>query len=278
MARVAVFGAGSVGSAIAHRLAERSRVDDVLLIDDAPAVAAGKALDIRQSGPISRADTSVDATADPLAAVGAAAIVLADDTVSGFWDGDRGLRLIERLMRAGASGPFVFAGPSQIALLETVVRELHLPADRIVATSASAVESIARSLVAIELGETGAAVTLTGRPPQCVVAWAAATIGGTLVSERVAPHRLLAISQALPRFWPPGPQAVAAATVPAIEALIAGSRRLIPAVTMLDGELGVRGRAGLMPVELGHGRVLRRVPPSLTPQERTEAVSSLLRD
>jgi malate dehydrogenase len=276
MSLAAVFGAGSIGSAIAHRLAERGRVSDILIIDDNPRIAEGKALDILQSGPIAGSDTRLLAAGDALAAAGASVVVLADDTVNGPWDGERGLALVAQLIRAGAAAPFVFAAPSQLPLMEAAARELHAAPDRLIGTAASAIEPIVASLVNIELGETGTVVSVVGRPPALVVGWSAATIGGSLVSERVPAHRLLAISQSLPRFWPPGAQAIAAPTARVVEALIAGSRRLLPAVTMLDGELGVRGRAGLLPLELGRGRVLRRVVPSLSPQERTETVTGLM--
>ena len=277
MTRVAIFGAGPIGSAIAHRLAERSRVTDVLFVDDNTRVAEGKALDIRQCNPIGGSNTQLSATADPLGATGADVIVLADDTVNGPCHGERGLALMARLQRAGVGAPFVFADPSQLTLLETTARELHVPADRLIGTAASAMEPIVASLVNIELGLTGARVSVSGRPPAFVIGWTAAAIDGALVTDRVAPHRLLAISQALPRLWPPGPQAIAAASTGVIEALILGSRRILPALTVLDGELGVRGQAGLCGVELGRGRVLRRLVPSLSPQERTEAVTAIMR-
>jgi hypothetical protein len=275
MSFVAIFGAGPVGAAIAQRLAERGRVRDVRFVDENPSIAEGRALDLRQCGPIGRNDTRLSAEADPLAAAGADVIVLADDTAKGVWDGERGLALIDRLIRAGTAAPFVFAAPSQTALIETAARELHVAADRLIGTAASAVEPMIASLVSIELGQSGASVSVTGRPPAFVVAWSAATIGGALVSERVPPHRLLAISQAVGRLWPPGPQAVAAPTALVVEGLINGSRRLLPALTILDGELGVRGRAGLLPLELGRGRVIGRSVPSLSPQERTETVTKL---
>lgn len=272
---VAIFGAGATGSAIAQRLAERARVGDVLLIDDNAAVAAGKALDIRQSGPVTHTDVKLSGTSEPLSAVGADVIVLADDTASGPWDGDRGLRLLERLLRSGTNGPFVFAAPSQLALMETSVRELHIAPDRLVGTAASAIAPIVASLVNIELGQTGTRVTVTGRPPSFVVGWSAATVGGALVTDVVPPHRLLAISQSLPKLWPTGPQAAAAPAALVIEALVAGSRRMLDAVTILDGEFGLRGRAALLPLEIAQGRVVRRGTPSLSPQERTEMITKL---
>lgn len=277
MTTAAIFGAGSIGSAIAQRLAERNRVSDILLIDDNAAIAAGKALDIRQAGAVTGSDTKLSAASDPLAAAGAGVIVFADDSSGGPWDGDRGLRLVERLLRAGSAAPFVFATASQLALMETSARELHVATDRLVGTAAAAIEPIVRSLVNIELGRTGTHLCVTGRPPSFVVGWSAATIGGSLVTDLVPAHRLLAISQSIARLWPPGPQAVAAATSLVIEALLCGSRQSVPALTILEGELAVRGRAGLLPVDLGGGRVLRRHTPSQSPQERTETVSSLMR-
>jgi malate/lactate dehydrogenase len=50
MYKVAIFGAGDLGGALARALATAGVVGRVTLIDDAHQVAAGKALDIRQSG------------------------------------------------------------------------------------------------------------------------------------------------------------------------------------------------------------------------------------
>jgi hypothetical protein len=76
-------------------------------------------------------------------------------------------------------------------------------------------------------------------------------------------------------LWPPGPQTIAAPTAAIVEALIDGSRRLHQAVTVLDGELGMRGVAAMLPVELGDRRVLGRSVPTLSPVERTEMLTAL---
>jgi malate dehydrogenase len=269
------LGAGAIGAAVAHRLAERARVREVVLIDDNAQIAAGKALDIRQSGPISGSDTIISGHGDALAVTAADVIVIADDTAGGEWQGERGLALIQRLHRAGASGALVFAGPSQHALMETVARELKLPDDRMVGTAASAMAAAARALVHIETGRTGAQVTIAGRPPKFTVAWSSATIGGALVADHVPAHRLLSMSQTLARLWPPGPQAIAAPTALVVEALITGSREPIPVLAVLDGEYDGRGITGVLQLEFGNGRIQRRSLPSLSPQERTEAATSI---
>jgi malate dehydrogenase len=275
MSEAAILGAGPIGSAIAHRLAEQNRLRDVHLIDGGASIAAGKALDILQSGPIGKYDTRVSGSDDVLSAATAGVVILADDTTGGEWDGDRGLDLIRRVLRAGSTAPFVLAGPKQLWLMETAARELKLPHDRILGTAASALPPTIASLIGIELGETGANVTVTGRPPSFVINWTAATIGGALLTDRVPAHRLLAISNSLPRLWPPGPQAIAAPTAAIVEALLHGSRHLHQALTILNGELGATGPAAMLPLELGRGRVLGRLIPSLSPQERTETLNSI---
>ena len=273
--RTAILGAGPIGSAIAQRLAERERVREIRLIDDAAGAAAGKALDIRQAGPIGGYDTTVEGTPDVLAAAGADVVVFADSVADGEWDGDRGLTLVQQLVRAGSTAAFVFAGPRQTWLMEAAARELHVAADRLLGTAASALPSMVAALLHAETGEAGANVNVTGRPPASVIAWSAATMGGRLVTECVPAHRLLAMSQALTKLWPPGPQSIAAPTALVVEALGSGSRTPLPAAALTNGEWGASGVVALMRVDLGNGRVLRRLIPAQSPQERTETENAI---
>jgi malate dehydrogenase len=279
MSTVAILGAGPVGASVAQTLARRARVRDVRLIDQAVGVATGKALDILQSGPVEGYDTRVSGQGDILAAVGAGVIVIADSHESGEWEGDRGLTLIRQLLAAGATGPFVFAGSQQTWLMEAASRELGLPVDRVVGTAAAALTGAVRGLVALEVNGSGADVALvvTGRPPAFVVAWSSATVGGALITDCVPAHRLVAISQQVKGLWPTGPYAIASATAPVVEGLLSGTRTHVPAMTIVDIEWGVRGRAALLPVTLGNGRVLARHTPSLSPQERVELMNALAR-
>jgi malate dehydrogenase len=273
----AILGAGPIGAAVAHRLAERGRLHRILMVDREADVAAGIALDIQQSGPVSGFETRLSATSEILAAAAADVVVLADQSGDVAWDHDEGLAAVERLLRAGAMGPLVFAGPTQHRLMEACYRDLEVSRDRLVGTAPSALIGAVRSLVGLELDVSSVELVLVGRPPAFVVGWTAATVGGTLVSERLAAHHLLAISHAVPRLWPPGPRAIGSATAPVVEALRFGSHRLHAALTILDGELGARGVAVMLPLELGHGRVQARIIPSLSDQERTALMNGLAR-
>src|ERR1019366_8125314 len=103
MSLVAIVGAGEIGGSAARALAARGRVTAIRLIDEQPNVAAGKALDLRQAGPISGSDTSLDGATDLAAAAGAAAIVLADpaSTPGQAWSGESALALVRRIARLG---------------------------------------------------------------------------------------------------------------------------------------------------------------------------------
>ncbi len=245
------------------------------MVDGSAAVAAGKMLDIRQAGPIERSDVPVTTGDDVLSVTGADTIVIADDSVAGPWEGERGLALVQQLQRAGTRAAFVFAAPGHVWLMERCYRELGLTADRLIGTAPSAIVGAVRALAGLELGLSSVHLTVVGRPPALVVGWSAASADGSLVTDRVAPHRLLAISNALPKLWPPGPYAIGAATAEVVEALGWGTRRLLPALTILDAELGVRGTAVMLPLELGRHRVISYVMPSLSPQEHTEMIGGL---
>jgi malate dehydrogenase len=271
----AILGAGPLGATIAHYLAERARFDEVRLIDERESVAAGKALDIRQTGPIDGFDTRVTSAGDVLAAAGASVVIVADQVDGGEWRGDAALALVGRLMRGGLTAPLVFAGADATWLIEAAAAELHVPADRMVGTAASALVGTVRAFTALEVGASGVdvSVTVVGRPGSFVIGWSSAVIGGALVADRLAAHRMLAISDSLRKFWPPGPQSVAAPTARVAEALAFGSRRLHQATALASeatvaAGLGTRGRALMLPLSLGSGRILGQVPPTLSPQEK----------
>ncbi len=268
---VTIMGAGSIGGALAQRLAERERIGEIRLIDEAAGAATGKALDIRQSGPVLHSDVRLTAASDVLAGAGASVIVIADAFAEGEWTGERGVDLVEKVLRAGSTAPLVFAGPNQVALMETCAAKLGVSANRMIGTASSAVVGAVRALVSADTDVSGVdvSVTVAGRPPGFVIGWSAATIAGSAIAERLPAHRMLAISAMIGRLWPPGPYAIASATSLAIEGLISGSRRRHQAMAILAGEFGARGIAAMVPLELGHGRILSRSVPTLSPQERT---------
>jgi malate dehydrogenase len=185
---VAIVGAGPLATALASTLAARGRVRHVRLIDDAGTVAAGKALDVRQSTPVLGSDVSIDATADIAAAADADAIVIAD----------------ARRPRRGVGGragpgarrpPPPTPAPRSSArrasvLVERGVTEVRLPWTRILGSASIAFDAAARAVVAeaAETAPSAVALGLAGLPPsRLVVGWSASSIDGVPAETRLAP-------------------------------------------------------------------------------------------
>jgi malate/lactate dehydrogenase len=302
MSFVAIIGAGELGAAVAARLAARDRAGEVRLVDPAGGgtIAAGKALDIQQSGPIEGFRTRVTAEADVRAAAGARVVIVADGAgASKEWQGDEGLSLIRQLWAVAERDRTVFlcAGAAHRQLIERSVAELKVDPRRICGSAPGALESAIRALVAADVDGSpdDVRLELTGTPPRrAVIGWSAATIRGASVTSALPAHRLQAIADHVPALWPPGPYALASAAARVVEALAAGSLRRHTCYVALttdftdntttdsadSGELANllrsgRGRVLAMPVRLGVGRVEAILEPSHSPQERTRLETAL---
>ena len=275
MSFVAIVGAGPIGGALAHKLASRSRVGEVRLIDPAGAIARGKALDILQSSPIEGFSTRVTAADSIYAAAGAAAIVIADQaTEQEEYGGETGLALVKQLAAIEDKAPLVFAG-SQRELMSRATGELRLPASRVIGSAPYALESALRAMAGVMLDGSGVEVTLrvVGVPPNhAVVAWEEATTHGQPITSELPPHAIAALSARISSLWPPGPYALGSAAARVAEAIANGSRRRYSCfVTTRPGTVIA------MPVEVGAAGVERIVEPSLTRLERTALETAMER-
>ena len=226
MSIIAILGAGTLGGALAHKLAGRDRVRAVRLIDPASDVAAGKALDIQQAGPVERFDTRVTA-GEIEAVIGATAVVFTGpvDTPEEDWQGEAALALLGRVAALTRRTPIVCAGASQGPLVAAGVRQLGLDRRRIFGSAPAALVSGLRALVALEAGVSPGevAINLLGVPPaHPVVTWSSATIRGYPLDETLSPPQLARLRPRIEHLWPPGPFVLAAAAARVVEALIDG--------------------------------------------------------
>lgn len=264
---IAIIGAGPLGGALAHKLAARSRVAEVRLIDAEASIARGKALDILQAGPVEGFGTAVTAQGTILAASGADAVVLADSTAGAEHAGEPALALVRQLAASGAGAPIVFAGAAQRELMSRCITELHLPPARIIGSAPMALASALRALSAVVLDASAVEISLNvvGVPPNhTVVAWQEATVSGQPLPDVMGAHEIAMLSARIGGLWPPGPYALASAAARVVEAVCSGSRRQYSCFV----DRG-RGRIAAMPVELQRGGIKRIIEPVLTSQERT---------
>ena len=305
MSIVAVVGADELGGSIAHKLAGRGRCAAVRLIDPAGGIAAGKALDIQQAGPVEGFHTQVTAHDDLDAAGGADVVVIAgpaepaeltgltgltgaaaaaaaaDGADAGRGD-DAALAALRRLRLVARHAVCVCAGVGQRGLVGRAVAELGMPRRQVLGTAPAALQSALRAIVALELRCSAADVSLAvlGAPPdRLVVPWSAATARGCPLNHLLEPPRLARLRDRARLVWPPGPYALASVTARACEAVTAGAGpRALSCFAVLDGELGMRQATAAVTVELGPTGVTRILEPALTVQERVQLETALEAD
>lgn len=281
MARVAIVGAGELGGALAHKLAARGRIGSVCLIDASRGVAAGKALDIRQSGPIERFGTRVTAGAID-AVVGAGVVVVADPAAPADGEGPGNpsaepAALMERIAGLTGSTPIVCADAPAGRLVAWSVRELGIGRTRIVGSAPEALAAGLRALIALEADISPAQVavqvlgTLPGHP---VVAWSGASVGGGPLEERLSLSALARVRARVDRLWPPGPYALASAAAGVVEALASGGSRRVFTCCVADGSRRLAS-APAVPVTLDAGGVDAVAAPALSPSERVQLDNAL---
>ncbi|MEO5742254.1 MAG: hypothetical protein ABIS29_16835 [Vicinamibacterales bacterium] len=273
MSLVAIIGAGEIGGAVARALASRARVDAVRLIDDKESVAVGKALDLMQSGPISRSDTRLDGTADLAAAAGASAIVLADPVGAAEWSGEAALAVLRRLKAGGHldRSVLICAGATQHTLMQQGFDQLGLSRRRVIGSSPESLASTARALVAIEARAASHQVSLMviGRPPdRIVIPWSEASVAGHRVEALLTPPQFSQVERRLRGLWPPGPNALGTAAALFCESVVAGSRRIVSAFVSLDRDNGTKAPVCAWPVSIGPSGLERVTTPVLSSRDQ----------
>jgi malate dehydrogenase len=279
MRTVAIIGAGEIGGATAMALAAGDQASRVLLVDPAGEVAAGKALDIQQSGAIGGFHCSLSGTADETRVTGCGVCVIADRVGSfGEWRDDDGLAMLGRLTRYLGGVPIVFAGASQAGLLGAAARELLIPRARLIGSAPEALTSCVRAIVALEArcspGEVSLAVL--GRPPAgFVVPWSGAAVGGYPLERVVTQAQLARIAARVTHLWPPGPNALGAAAAMVAQAILSDCRRSFSVLSWLDGEFGARRVVGALPVRMSSGGIAAAETPEIGPREAVRLKSML---
>lgn len=273
MSTIAIIGAGAIGGALAQKLAARSRVEHIRLIDPDARVAEGKALDILQSGPVDAFSARISAAAHHTAAAGADAIVLADLASGGEIAGEAGLMLVKQLTAIESRAPLLFAGGAQRELMARSAAELHVRASRLVGSAPLALESAVRALAGalIDASPADVAVGIAGVPPSdAVIAWDAATAFNQPISRVLPPHQMAAVSARLPALWPPSPYSLGSAGARIAEAIARGSRRRYTCFALVDAAGIGRGIVAAVPVEFVKGGIGRTLDPALSRHERTQ--------
>jgi malate dehydrogenase len=282
MLDVAIVGAGELGGLVAHVLARRNAVAEIRLIDDSDEssrIAMGKALDIMQAGPVERFATRVSGSTDLARVGGAAVVVLADRVRGGEWQGEDGLRLLERLRGLASNAIVMCAGAGQRDLLELGVRELHMPRTRLFGSAPEALAAAARAIAALEADGSphDVALSVVGVPPnEIIVPWEEATIGGFAATRVLVEPARRRIAARVPLLWPPGPYALASVAARIVEAIVGRSRRSAVCFVGPDDSAGQRMRAAALPVRLGPRGIEAVMLPQLNARDRVALENAMM--
>lgn len=274
MSVIAIIGAGTLGGTLAHLVASHDLYREVRLIDDAGDVAAGKALDILQSGAIERFGTTVVGDSGASAAVGANVVILTGPAApDAEWDTGDGLDRLRRTAAFNRGALVICAGAGQRNLVERGVAEAGLDRRRLIGSAPEALRAALRAVVALDVACEASEVALTvlGAPPRhIVVPWSQATVGGLSIEAALAPARLRRLHARAAALWPPGPYALAAAAARVAASLATGNGRQVSCFIAVDGELGLRKQVLAAPVRLGARGAAHIVDPHLNARERSQ--------
>jgi malate dehydrogenase len=264
MIDVAIVGAGELGGSLAHVLARREIVRRIQLIDPAGQVAAGKALDIMQAGPVERFTTPVLGSPDISRVAGSGIVIVADSARSS--DAADPLLLLKQISQLASRAVVVCAGANGRDLVEQGVRELRYRRERLLGSAPEALAAAVRALVALQVNGSVRDVNLAlvGIPPaHAIVNWDDATVGGYRVRQLLSEPALRKLSAQVAALWPPGPHALAHATAETLAAICGISRRTLSCFVAPDDSTGLRTRTVALPVRLGMTGVISVDEPTL---------------
>jgi malate dehydrogenase len=269
---VAIIGAGDIGGALARELAALDLVSRIVIVDDLANVAAGKALDVAQSGPVDGYHTALSGTNDLAAVLGATAIVIADRASDpSEWQDDAGLAVLKRVAGLNQKAFIVCAGAKQASIIEKGVNEAGVARLRVFGSAAEALRSAVIAITAAEANAAPSDIALSvlGRPPQhVIVPWDEASIGGRCATNVLSAAQLARLDARVARLWPPGPYALASAATRLVQTAITRSPRVHAAQVAVTREEGTAGRSAMMPVTLQPSGIASLVEPSLSTRDR----------
>jgi hypothetical protein len=253
MATVAILGAGPLGGSAAFALASAGACRRIVIVDEAGDVAAGKALDVAQAGPLTRSDTRLSG-ADRIEEVAGADLVVVADRAGGGgeWQGEAGLAQIARLVQVSPGALIVLAGASQAWLAERAVIELGVALRRVVGSAPLALEGACRTLVALAAGSSPIDVALgvVGRPPRTwLPVWEQATVAARPLEQLLDAPAVRALEARCRVLWPPDVQALASAAAAVVKAWLSRSRRALTCLAVVPPD----ARALAVPVSFASG-------------------------
>lgn len=286
--KITVVGAGNVGGTTAQRLAEKN-LYDVILVDIAPGVPQGKALDISQAGPVCGYNSRVVGTNGYEETAGSSiAVITSGMPRKPGMSRDELLVTNAKIVKSVVS-ELVSRSPDIILILVTnpldamvhVARSVSgLPKSRIIGMAGVLDSARMRTFIAAELNVPATevqAMVLGGHGDTMVPLPRYTTVRGRPVSELMSKEKLDAIVKRTrdggaeivgllktgSAFYAPSASAVAM-----VESIHKDEKQVMPCAVLCDGEYGLKDVVVGVPVKIGRGGAEQILEYELTSDER----------
>jgi malate dehydrogenase len=291
--KIALIGAGNIGGTLAHLIGLKE-LGDVVLFDVFAGFAAGKALDIMQSGPVDGFDSHMSGGSDYTAIAGADVVIVTagfprqpgmsrDDLVA------KNAGVIAQVadgIKAHCPGAFVIVITNPLDAMVWVMQlKSGLPHNMVVGMAGVLDSSRFRLFLAHEFDvsvEDVTAFVLGGHGDTMVPLVRYSTVAGIPVPDLVkmgwttqekvdaicartanGGGEIVKLLEKGSAFYAPAASAIAMA-----ESYLKDKKRVLPAAAWLDGQYGVSGLYVGVPVVIGAGGVERVVEVQLLPDEK----------
>ena len=291
--KIALIGAGNIGGTLAHLIGLKE-LGDVVLFDVFGGVAAGKALDIMQSGPVDGFDSLMTGGSDYAAIAGSDVVIvtagfprtpgMSRDDLIGKNAGV--IAQVAEGIKSHCPDAFVIVITNPLDAMVWVMREKSgLPAERVVGMAGVLDSSRFRLFLAQEFNvsvEDVTAFVLGGHGDTMVPLTRYSTVAGIPVPDLVrmgwtTQERVDAICARTANgggeivkllekgsaFYAPAASAIAMA-----ESYLKDKKRVLPCAAWLTGQYGIKHLYVGVPVVIGAGGVERIVEIQLNAEEK----------
>jgi len=292
--KVTVVGAGNVGGTTAQRLAEKN-LYDVVLVDIAPGIPQGKALDISQAGPVCGYSTQVVGTNEYVETAGSSiAVITSGIPRKPGMSRDELLATNAKIVKSVVM-ELVSRSPDIVLILVTnpldamvhVARSVsNLPKSRIIGMAGVLDSARMRTFIAAELNVPATevqAMVLGGHGDTMVPLPRYTTVRGRPVSELMSKEKLDAIVKRTREggaeivgllktgsaFYAPSASAVAM-----VESIHKNEKQVMPCAVLCEGEYGLKNVVVGVPVKIGRGGAEQILEYELTSDERAALETS----
>ena len=281
-----VGGAGNVGATVARCIADKE-LADVVIVDIADTKAAGVALDILESCPVTGSDSRVIGGADYEQTADSDVVVITsgvprkpgmsrDDLLNVNFNIMKAVT--EQVVKYSPNCIIVPVANPLDAMCQAVYRLSNFPRERVIGMAGVLDSARMRTFIAMELNvsvENIHSFVLGGHGDTMVPLPRYSTVAGIPITELMPKERIDAIGKrtadggaeitklvGTSAWYAPG-----SAAAQMVEAILKDKKKILPCSVVLQGEYGIQNLFVGVPVKLGASGVEQIVQIKLTPEE-----------